>query len=250
MARPIGLLMTLVSCALAGCASHDMARDARLADAHPAGHATSGWDPVTAHGHGDGADVVVQTAHADPSFAKGDAWTGPAAHTQHGVHLEPGPKAVADTDGPYLLDTGDQLRIFVFGQPNLSRLYRVDHAGRIVMPLIGNVHARGKTIYGLADVIRARLGAKFVRDPQVTVDIQENRPFFIMGEVRQGGQFPYVSGMTVKTAIAIAGGFSERANKETIRVTRRINGTMEVLDVPSDYVLKPGDLVEVKERFF
>ncbi|MCB1509600.1 MAG: polysaccharide export protein [Hyphomicrobiaceae bacterium] len=161
-----------------------------------------------------------------------------------------GPRAVADSDGPYLLDTGDQLRIFVYGQPNLSRMYKVDHAGKVSIPLIGPVRARGRTVYQLAAAIRYSLGAKYVRDPQVTVDIQENRPFFILGEVRNGGQFPYVNGMTVKTAVAIAGGFTERANEKIAILSRRINGMVEVIEAPMDYVMKPGDTIHVKERLF
>jgi polysaccharide biosynthesis/export protein len=161
-----------------------------------------------------------------------------------------GPKAVAATDGPYLLDTGDRLRIFVYGQPNLSRLYIVDHDGKITVPLIGAVKARGHTTYALEGTIRARLGAQFVKDPQVTVDIQQNRPFFILGEVRTAGQFPYVSGMTVETAVAIAGGYSERANERRMKITRRIDGLVEVMDVPPDYVVQAGDTVYVYERFF
>jgi polysaccharide biosynthesis/export protein len=161
-----------------------------------------------------------------------------------------GPRAVAETDGPYLLDTADRLRIFVYGQPNLSRQYTVDHEGKIAVPLIGEVSARGKTTSELQGLIRSRLGAQFVKDPQVTVDIQQNRPFFIYGEVRTAGQYPYVSGMTVETAIAIAGGFTERASERKYRITRRINGLVEQVEAPGDYVVKPGDTVYVFERFF
>jgi polysaccharide export outer membrane protein len=161
-----------------------------------------------------------------------------------------GPRAVAESDGPYLLDTADRLRIFVYGQPNLSRLYIVDHDGRIAVPLIGEVSARGKTTTELQGVIRSRLGSQFVKDPQVTVDIQQNRPFFIYGEVKTGGQYPYVSGMTVETAIAIAGGYTERASERKFRITRRINGFVEQIEAPGDYVVKPGDTVYVFERFF
>lgn len=152
--------------------------------------------------------------------------------------------------GSYLLDTGDQLRIFVYGQPNLSRLYVVDQAGMIAVPLIGQVSARGKTTVALQGLIRSRLGAQYVRDPQVTVDIQQNRPFFIYGEVRTAGQYPYVSGMTIETAIAIAGGFTERANDRKFRIKRRINGFVEQIEAPNDYLVRPGDTVYVAERFF
>lgn len=162
---------------------------------------------------------------------------------------DPGLYDVSDGQGPYLLDTGDRLRIFVYGQPNLSRVYVVDQSGKISVPLIGNVAARGLTTDGLTRVISRKLGAEYVRDPQVTVDVQQNRPFFIFGEVRNGGQFPYVSGMTVETAVAIAGGFSERASTRSFRISRRVDGMTEVFDAPAYYVLKPGDTVFVYERF-
>jgi len=180
------------------------------------------------------------------AVAEHTAWGEPTAVPHELV----GPRAVAESDGPYLLDTGDRLRIFVYGQPNLSRLYIVDHDGKIVVPLIGEVSARGKTTHELQGVIRARLGSEYVKDPQVTVDIQQNRPFFILGEVKNAGQYPYVSGMTVETAIAIAGGYSDRASTRKFRLTRRINGLVEQIEAPGDYVVKPGDTVYVFERFF
>lgn len=163
---------------------------------------------------------------------------------------EKGPHAVAHADGPYLLDSGDQLRIFVYGQPNLSRIYTVDHKGNIMMPLIGIVKAQRRTAYALAGAIRSRLGAKYVRDPQVTVDIHQHRPFFILGEVRTPGQYPYVSGMTVETAVAIAGGYTPRARENNFRISRRVDGVLEVDRGSRDYVVQPGDTIKVEERFF
>lgn len=157
--------------------------------------------------------------------------------------------AVTGSEGPYLLDTGDRLRIFVYGQPNLSRLYTVDQVGMITVPLIGAVNARGLTTFDLESVVRSRLGSEYVRNPQVTVDVQQNRPFFILGEVRNAGQFPYVSGMTIETAVAIAGGYSERASDRSFRITRRIDGNVEQIEAPADYVVKPGDTIYVYERF-
>jgi polysaccharide biosynthesis/export protein len=179
---------------------------------------------------------------------------GPALHAWSEPSIVPaglqGPQAVADTDGPYLLDTGDKLRVFVYGQPNLSRIYTVDHGGWITVPLIGGVKARGITTFDLEKRLKGKLGAQYVKDPHVTVDVQQNRPFFILGEVKTAGQYPYVSGMTVKTAIAIAGGYSERANERQVQITRRVNGLVEKMDVPDDYVVQPGDTVQVYERFF
>lgn len=150
----------------------------------------------------------------------------------------------------YRLDTGDRLRVFVYGQPNLSRLYNVDQSGNISVPLIGNIRARGLTTVGLEAAIRNRLAQGLVRDPQVTVDVQQNRPFFILGEVRNAGQFPYVTGMTVEMAVAIAGGFGERANERKARLSRRSGTYNEVIDVTLDTELEPGDTVYIYERFF
>jgi polysaccharide export outer membrane protein len=156
---------------------------------------------------------------------------------------------VSDEDGPYRLDSGDRLRIFVYGQPSLSRLYTVDPQGMVSVPLIGDVAARGRTTRGLARAIARRLGANYVKEPQVTVDIAQHRPFFILGEVRSPGQYPYVAGMTAKMAVAIAGGFADRASERQVQITRRFNGVIEKMDVPTDYVLQPGDTVYVYERW-
>jgi polysaccharide export outer membrane protein len=150
----------------------------------------------------------------------------------------------------YRLDTGDRLRVFVYGQPNLSRLYNVDQSGNISVPLIGNVRARGLSTVQLEGAIRSRLSQGLVRDPQVTVDVQQNRPFFILGEVRNAGQYPYVTGMTAEMAVAIAGGFGERASERKVRLSRRSGAYNEVLDVTLDTELEPGDTVYVYERFF
>jgi polysaccharide biosynthesis/export protein len=153
-------------------------------------------------------------------------------------------------DGPYLLDSGDRLRIFVYGHPNLSRLYTVDQQGMVSVPLAGDVPARGRTTRGLGRAIAGRLGTQYVRDPHVTVDIAQNRPFFILGEVRNAGQFPFVSGMTVQAAVAIAGGYADRADERRVQITRRhANGIVEKMDVPPDYLVRPGDTLYVYERW-
>jgi len=190
------------------------------------------------------AGGVVYSTAAEP--ADRVTWGAP---TIEAAGFGPG-RMVADAEPPYLLDTGDRLRVFVYGQPNLSRAYTVDQQGKITVPLINEVTARGRTTRDLEAAIRHRLGSEYVRDPQVTVDIIQNRPFFIYGEVRTGGQYPYVSGMTIETAIAIAGGYSERASTRSFRITRRINGFADQIDAPGDYPVQPGDIVYVNERFF
>ena len=177
------------------------------------------------------------------------------AHAVATVVQEPQPHTGYIVEGgnagkPYHLDTGDRLRIFVYGQPNLSRLYTVDQSGVVASPLIGTVRARGLTTTQLEGSIRGRLGQTLVRDPQVTVDVAQNRPFFILGEVRTAGQYPYVSGMTVETAVAIAGGYGDRASERKVKLTRRVGGVTEILEVTPDNEIEPGDTVYVYERFF
>jgi polysaccharide export outer membrane protein len=159
-------------------------------------------------------------------------------------------ETVAEHDGPYRLDSGDRIRVFVYGQPSLSRLYIVDPDGKISVPLIGNISARGKTTSQLQGIIRSRLGSEYVKDPQVTVDIQQNRPFFILGEVKNAGQYPYVSGMTVETAVAIGGGYTERASERSFRISRRVDGVVQEIEAPGDILVRPGDTVYVFERYF
>lgn len=152
-------------------------------------------------------------------------------------------------NSPYVLGSGDRIRITVFGQENLSRIYPVDASGYISMPLIGAVAAGGMSTFQLEERITAALRQKYVKDPKVTVEVETYRPFFILGEVRNGGQFPYVAGMTVQTAVAIAGGFTARARKSKVQVSRQVHGQTVVRMVPPTWKIQPGDTIAVKERF-
>src|SRR5208282_3852139 len=117
---------------------------------------------------------------------------------------------------PYTLDSGDRLRIVVFGQDGLTNSYVLDASGDLDMPLIGMVAARGLTTDQLSARIAGLLRQGFIREPHVAVEIEAYRPFFILGEVTQPGQYPYVANMTAETAIAIAGGFTPRALRRQI----------------------------------
>lgn len=151
----------------------------------------------------------------------------------------------------YSLDTGDRLRVQVFGQDNLSNLYTVDPSGKITMPLIGSVQARGLSTASLAGDITQRLRAGYIREPHVTIDVDTYRPFYILGEVTTSGQFQYVSGMTVETAVAIAGGYTPRAERSRAEVTRKLpDGRTVSGSVPLSYRVQPGDTIKISERWF
>lgn len=150
----------------------------------------------------------------------------------------------------YTLAAGDKLRVIVFGQDNLSNIYAVDGAGRIAMPLIGTVQVGGETTGQAARAIEAKLASGFVREPHVTVEVDSYRPFYILGEVTTSGQYPFVNGMTVETAVAIAAGFGPRAARDYAVLTRDSGGNLVSGIVPMTYPVRPGDTIVIKERFF
>ena len=227
-----GLAVLVVAALTSGCTSAQ-----RMASALGAN-----WGDTT---------VLVETAQ--PVIQpEGTAIAGWSSYTMRDVVDDQSLAAdpAEQSHGPYRLDSGDKLRVFVYAQPSLSRIYTVDTEGFISVPLIGNLKARGNTTRSLEGAIKSRLGSEFVRDPHVTVDIQQYRPFFILGEVKTAGQYPYVGGLTVASAVAIAGGYSERANERKVHITRRINGGIERFEVPADAEVRPGDTIHVKERWF
>jgi polysaccharide export outer membrane protein len=152
-------------------------------------------------------------------------------------------------EAPYSLDAGDRLRVVVFGQDGLTNSYTVDSAGKIAMPLIGAVEARGRTTAELGMAIAAKLRAGYIREPHVAVEIEGYRPFFILGEVNSAGQFAYVNGLTVQSAIAVAGGYAPRANKSGAVIARTVQGKVVNARVPLWYPIRPGDTITVEERW-
>ena len=163
----------------------------------------------------------------------------------------PAPKAFHEaTIQPYRLDAGDRLRITVFEQTGLTNTYSVDQAGYVAFPLIGSVPARGRTIQELESVIAAKLRQGYLREPDVSIEVDRYRSIFVMGEVGQAGQYSYVAGMTVQNAIAVAGGFSPRANQANVDVTRKINGDILTGRVSISDPILAGDTIYVRERLF
>ncbi len=163
----------------------------------------------------------------------------------------PAPPAFSEMlNAPYVLDSGDRVRITVFDQPSLSNTYNVDQAGYIAFPLVGSVPARGKTAKQLEAALAAKLRGGYRRDPDVSVEIDRYRPIFIMGEVGAAGQYSYVPGMTIQKAIAAAGGFTPRANQDNVDVTRQFNGKILTGRVLISDPILPGDTIYVREPIF
>ena len=169
-----------------------------------------------------------------------------------GCGAPPYPPAIFATsaNAPYTLAAGDRLRVIVYGQDSLSNTYDVDGSGKISMPLIGLVGAKGLTTSELQNAIATKLRDGYLRDPQVSVEVQAYRPFFILGEVTTAGQYPYVSNMTVQTAVAIAGGFTPRAYQYGAELTRVVEGRQTTAEVPMYEPVRPGDTIKIRQRFF
>lgn len=196
--------------------------------------------------------VAVPAAAARPDldnviYAKGGVAPAPAPAVAAAPVAAPAPTADASA---YLLDSGDRLRVVVFGQDGLSNSYVVDAAGNITMPLIGAVAARGTSTPELARSVGGRLRNGFIREPHVAIEVESYRPFFILGEVTFPGQYPYVPNMTVETAVAIAGGFTPRAYRREAKVARSQSGQSSRVAVPPTYPVLPGDTITIDERWF
>jgi polysaccharide export outer membrane protein len=150
----------------------------------------------------------------------------------------------------YRLDSGDKLRVSVFGQADLSGEYNIDSSGLVALPLIEPVPARGLTTPEFAQRLESVLAQRLLRNPAVSIEVVEFRPFFILGEVNQPGQYSYVGGMSVRTAVAIAGGFTERASTSDVIITRQVDGVPREGYASIGSQIMPGDTVLVRERYF
>jgi len=188
------------------------------------------------------APAYAAAATPAPGYAVAGV-PGPAAAT-------PAAYAPTQLQYPYRLDSGDRLRVVVFGQDGLTNSYLLDASGDIDMPLIGTVAARGLTTDQLSARIADLLRQGYVRDPHVAVEIEAYRPFFILGEVMQPGQYPYVANMTVETAVAIAGGFGPRGYKTAVIISRNYGGQAYRFETPITAPVQPGDTIRVEERWF
>ncbi|HQT85217.1 MAG: sugar transporter [Acidiphilium sp. 37-64-53] len=151
----------------------------------------------------------------------------------------------------YRLGTGDQVRVVVFDQKQLSADYDVSAAGMIDVPLLGPVRAAGHTATGLGRAIAAGLVRRgILRRPEVAVDVRRYRPFSILGEVNKPGQYPFEPGMTVLTAVSIANGFTYRAVQSRVGVIRVRHGRSAEYRAPATALIAPGDVIQVFERHF
>jgi protein involved in polysaccharide export with SLBB domain len=150
----------------------------------------------------------------------------------------------------YRLGPGDEVRLTVFRHEDLSGQFEVDGEGSFAMPLVGEIRGAGLTARELENTIEDRLKTGgYLVNPQVSIEVLNYRPFYIIGEVTNPGSYQYVNGMTVSNAVALAGGFTYRADQGDITITRGGSNGAHV-DAKSSSEVLPGDIIEVTERFF
>ncbi|GHB49684.1 polysaccharide export protein [Pseudovibrio japonicus] len=151
----------------------------------------------------------------------------------------------------YKLGSGDKLRVIVYGEDELSGEFVIDDQGNLNMPLIGKVSAQDKSLSEVEESVVANLRNGYLRDPKVSLEVLNYRPFFIQGEIKEPGEYPYKTGLTLQDAVAIAGGYSYRANDKAVYI-RKVGTDREVsVALTGTRVhIQPGDSIRIPERFF
>ncbi|HVB81185.1 MAG TPA: polysaccharide biosynthesis/export family protein [Candidatus Binataceae bacterium] len=156
----------------------------------------------------------------------------------------------AQPTNAYTLGSGDKVHVIVFGEQDLTGDYDVDDQGFVALPLIGQVHVGGMTMDQAQQVITQKYGANYLVNPRVSVGVVNYRPFFILGEVKNPGSYPYVSGMTVLNAIALAGGYTPRGNPNDILVKHANNSSGSEQPISESAPVLPGDIIRVRQKLF
>jgi len=149
----------------------------------------------------------------------------------------------------YKLGSGDKLRVVVFGEEDASGEYEVDATGAISARLIGRLQVKGHTVSEVEQMLIEQYRSRgYFKNPRISIELVNLRPFFILGEVEKRGSYPYINGLTVAQAVAVAGGYTYRASRSRITIQR--SGAPKEEPVSEDAPVYPGDIIRVPERFF
>lgn len=149
----------------------------------------------------------------------------------------------------YTLGSGDRIKITVFGEDDLSGEFSVDGSGNISFPLIGEISVRGLSLRDLEQLLVLELAKGYLIDPKVMLEVLNYRPFYILGEVKSPGKYEYISGITLHNAVAMAGGYTHRARRNRAEITRT-NPEKVIQDADHSTLILPGDIINIRERFF
>ncbi len=151
----------------------------------------------------------------------------------------------------FRVGAGDKLKVNVFGEQTLTGEYVIDPTGSLAMPLAGSIPVAGATVREVENRIAAKLRGGLLKNPKVAVEVASFRPFYVIGEVSKPGEYPYRAGLNLLSAVAIAGGYTYRANTQRVNITRAGTAQEVGYDVRSGpIVINPGDVIHITERFF
>lgn len=185
----------------------------------------------------DGPRGLVQDSHAFTKTSQNLASEDPASQRSQG--------------SVYRLARGDKLKVVVFNEPDLTGEFQVGDTGAVAFPLIGDLPAAGASVQEFQQQLTAKLRGQYVKRPRVSIEVVNYRPFNVFGEVRNSGQFPFRPGLSVQDAVAMAGGFTYRANTRTAYVRRADAGGEITVAMDGERVaVQPGDDIRVPERYF
>lgn len=149
------------------------------------------------------------------------------------------------------LQTGDTVRVNVYGEEALTGSYVINPSGNIVMPLVGPLKAAGLTRTELEREITNRYASgKYLQEPKVTVDVTSYRPIYVVGEILRPGAYPYTSGLNVLTAITQAGGPTYRASRNSFFLQHAGQDVWQEYPIAASVLIAPGDLIRIPERYF
>jgi len=151
--------------------------------------------------------------------------------------------------GSPTLQAGEKIHVTVFGEPTLSGDYPIDPSGFVSLPLAGTVRAAGLSQQQLEQALAAKFSSGYLKNPKITVSIAQFRPFYIVGEVEKPGAYPYTGGLSVLSAIAIAGGTTYRANLSKVLIQHPGESSMREYDVSAPIPILPGDIIQIPRRY-
>lgn len=150
----------------------------------------------------------------------------------------------------YRLGSGDKIRVITFGEEALTGEFFVGGSGNVSLPLVGEVKAAGLTIPEFQTAIETVLKDGYLKDPRVSIEVLNYRPFYILGEVESPGEYPYTNGLSVLNAVATAGGFTYRANTRRVFIKRADSSLEREYPLNPQTPVAPGDTIRITERFF
>jgi protein involved in polysaccharide export with SLBB domain len=173
-------------------------------------------------------------------------------YTDYGpIEVETRPIALSAAGVATHMRAGDRIKINVYGEEQLTGEYDINPSGYVSMPLIGSIRAAGRTQAELGRDIAAKYrSGGLLQDPKVTVAVVQFRPFYVLGEATNPGEYPFRSGLSVHAAVAMAGGFTYRASKSFILIRHSGEDVWKEYPLTEPVVIAPGDLIRIPERYF